>query len=314
MELIRGLHNLRSSHRGCVATIGNFDGVHLGHQAVLGQLAERAAQLHLPTCVILFEPHPRELFAPESAPPRLSRLREKLEALRRFSVDRVLCIRFTRDFAAWSATRFVEQVLAQQLGVRYLVVGDDFRFGQGRSGDFALLQREGARLGFQVSHMQSFFIDGVRVSSTAVREALMAGQLQRAEQWLGRRYRLSGRVAHGEKRGRQLGFPTANVYLHRRTVPLRGVFAVEVFGAAEEPWPGVANIGTRPTVNGAGVLLEVHLLDFAGDLYGRHLQVAFRAKLRDETKFPSLDALKAQIARDVDDARAVFGKAGKSDA
>ena len=310
MELIRGLHNLRSKHRGCVATIGNFDGVHLGHQALLGQLAEHAAELHLPTCVILFEPHPGELFTPETAPPRLNRLREKLEILRRFSVDRVLCIRFTHEFAAWSATRFMEQVLAQQLGVRYLVVGDDFRFGQGRQGDFALLQREGSQLGFEVSHRPSFFVAGVRVSSTAIRAALLAGDIQRAEQLLGRSYRLSGRVAHGAKRGRQLGFPTANVFLHRRNAPLRGVFAVDVYGTGTALQRGVANIGTRPTVQGTGVLLEVHILDFAGELYGRHLQIEIRAKLRDEIKFASLEGLQTQIARDVDAARAVFGAMG----
>lgn len=289
---------MRPEHRGCVLTIGNFDGVHLGHQAVLGQLAESAQRLGLPTTVMLFEPQPSEYFASEAAPPRLTRLREKLIALGRYSVDRVLAVRFNQAFVELTAQQFIEQLLVEQLGVRYLVVGDDFRFGYGREGDFALLAAAGVRYGFQVVRMQTFAIDDRRVSSTRVRGALMAGDLALAESLLGRPFSLHGRVAHGDKRGRQLGFPTANIHLHRRNTPLQGVYAVQMFGLAREPLAGVANIGTRPTVGGTRSLLEVHLLDFSGDIYGSHVRVDFLAKLRDEQRFASLDELKVQIAQD----------------
>ncbi|HHQ41733.1 MAG TPA: bifunctional riboflavin kinase/FAD synthetase [Chromatiales bacterium] len=306
MELIRGLHNLRPRHRGCVATIGNFDGVHLGHQAVLGQLAEKAEQLGLPTTVVTFEPHPQEWFFPDRAPPRLTRLREKLTALRRYSVDRVLVLRFDARLAAMEAAAFVERILVDGLGVRHLVVGDDFRFGRNRAGDFAFLRAMGARHGFDVVAMHSFRIDGARVSSTRIREALAAGDMDTAEKLLGRPYRMCGRVAHGDRRGRDIGFPTANLHLHRRASPVLGVFAVEVFGVPGEPVPGVANVGVRPTVDGTRALLEVHLLDFEGDLYGRYVQVDFLHKLRDERRFASFEALRAQIRRDVEAARAWF--------
>lgn len=307
MELIRGLHNLRARHRPCVATIGNFDGVHLGHQAVLGHLAEKAAALGLPTVVILFEPQPREFFQRDKAPPRIHRLRDKLQALRRYSVDRVLLVRFDAKFASLQAADFIERVLVDGLGVRYLVVGDDFRFGQNRQGDFAMLQQAGARHGFDVAGMHTFQIDSARVSSTRVREALQAGDLARVEQLLGRPYRISGAVLHGDKLGRQLGFPTANVALGKHIPPLTGVFAVDVFGLAREPWPGAANLGWRPTVDGRRFSLEVHLLDFSGDVYGQHLQVDFLKRLRGEEKFASLDELTAQIGRDVTATRAFFG-------
>ena len=306
MELIRGLHNLRPRHRGCVATIGNFDGVHLGHQAVLGQLAEKAEQLGLPTTVVTFEPHPQEWFFPDRAPPRLTRLREKLTALRRYSVDRVLVLRFDARLAAMEAAAFVERILVDGLGARHVVVGDDFRFGRNRAGDFAFLRAMGARHGFDVVAMHSFRIDGARVSSTRIREALAAGDMDTAEKLLGRPYRMCGRVAHGDRRGRDIGFPTANLHLHRRASPVLGVFAVEVFGVPGEPVPGVANVGVRPTVDGTRALLEVHLLDFEGDLYGRYVQVDFLHKLRDERRFASFEALRAQIRRDVEAARAWF--------
>lgn len=306
MQVIRGLHNLTPALRGCAATIGNFDGVHLGHQAVLGQLAERAGDLGLPTTVIIFEPQPQEYFAPDQAPPRLTRLREKLAALRRFSVDRVLCIRFDRAFAELSAEEFVQRVLIDGLGVRYLVVGDDFRFGKGRTGDFDFLARAGEHEGFQVAHMHSFELGGTRVSSTRIRTALREGDLAAAEQMLGRSYRMLGRVAHGDKRGRTIGFPTANLFLHRRNTPVQGVFAVEMYGLEREPLYGVANVGTRPTVDGTRSLLEVHLFDFAGDIYGRHVAVDFVHKIRAEKKFASFDELKLQIQRDVEAAREFF--------
>ena len=306
MHLIRGLHNLTPALRGCAATIGNFDGVHLGHQAVLGQLAERAADLRLPTAAIIFEPQPQEYFAPDQAPPRLTRFREKLVALRRFSVDRVLCLRFDRALAELTADEFVQRILVQGLGVRYLVVGDDFRFGRGRCGDFDYLVDAGQRAGFQVAHMHSFEVGGTRVSSTRIREALRAGDLAAAEQMLGRSYRMLGRVAHGDKRGRTIGFPTANLFLHRHSTPVQGVFAVEMYGLDVEPLFGVANVGTRPTVDGTRSLLEVHLFDFVGDIYGRQVAVDFVHKIRDEKRFDSFAELKAQIECDARQARTFF--------
>lgn len=306
MELIRGLQNLRPRHRGCVATIGNFDGVHLGHQAVIGQLAEKAQELRLPTLVVVFEPQPQEFFLGQEAPARLTRLREKLLALRRYSVDRVLAIRFDERFAAMEAQDFISQVLIDGLGLRYLVVGDDFRFGAKRHGDFVMLEQAGRRYGFPVINMHTFAIEGERVSSTRVRAALAAGDLEAAERLLGRAYRVCGRVAHGDKRGRTIGIPTANIHLHREVVPLKGVFAVEMFGIDGEPWPGVANIGTRPTVDGTRTLLEVHLLDFSGDIYGAHVNVNFLHKLRDERRFASFDELKQRIHLDIAQARDFF--------
>ncbi|MCW8918015.1 MAG: bifunctional riboflavin kinase/FAD synthetase [Gammaproteobacteria bacterium] len=308
MELIRGLYNLRPRHRGCVATIGNFDGVHLGHQAVLGQLAEKAQEFGLPTVVITFEPQPQEYFSHGEIPPRLTRLREKLRALRRFAIDRVLALRFNQGLAGLSADAFIQQVLLDGLDVRYLVVGDDFRFGRGREGDFALLQRVGAANGFEVVHMHTFSLGGARVSSTRIREALQRGDLLQAEQMLGRPYRMCGRVAHGNKLGRTIGFPTANIFLHRKKTPVDGVFAVELFGIEGEPVAGVANVGTRPTVDATGTrtLLEVHLFDFAADIYGRYVQVDFLHRIREERRFDSFEALKAQILHDAEEARAFF--------
>lgn len=308
MELIRGLVNLRPKHRGCVATIGNFDGVHLGHQAVLGQLAEKAAALNLPAVVITFEPYPQEYFARAGVPPRLTRFREKVQALRRYSIDKVLCLHFNTALASTTAQEFIRTVLVDGLDVRYLVVGDDFRFGKQRQGDFAMLKAAGAEFGFQVVNRHTFSIEGARVSSTRIRAALAEGDLDTAEKLLGRPYRMSGRVARGAQRGRSIGFPTANIYVHRRATPVQGVFAVEMFGLDGEPLAGVANVGTRPTVNGTAVLLEVHLFDFAQDIYGRYVQVDFIRRLRDEQRFASLDELKKQIHIDAQQARDFFEK------
>jgi riboflavin kinase/FMN adenylyltransferase len=308
MELIRGVHNLRPRHRGCVATIGNFDGVHLGHQAVLGQLAEKADEFCLPAVVITFEPQPQEYFNHGEIPPRLTRFREKLRALRRFAVDRVLSLQFNQALAGLSAEEFIQQVLLDGLDIRYLVVGDDFCFGKARSGDFSMLQRAGVEHGFDVVNMHTFSQGGERVSSTRIREALQQGDLLQAEQMLGRPYRMSGRVAHGNKLGRTIGFPTANIFLHRKKTPVDGVFAVEMFGIEGEPVAGVANVGTRPTVDETGTrsLLEVHLFDFADDIYGRYVHVDFLHRIREERRFDSFDALKTQILNDSDVARAFF--------
>lgn len=306
MEFIRGDYNLQPAHRGCVATIGNFDGIHLGHQAVLGQLAEKADELGLPCTVITFEPLPREYFAGDRAPARLTRLREKLLSLRRYAVDRVLLLRFNPRLARMEAETFIQKVLVDGLGVHHLVVGDDFRFGRDRRGDFAMLEAAGDRHGFRVAHMHTFEIGGARVSSTRIREALACGDMTTAEQLLGRPYRVCGRVVHGDKRGRGIGFPTANLRMGRQVSPVRGVFAVEVFGLEREPLQGVANVGTRPTVGGVENRLEVHVFDFDEDIYGRHLNVDFLHRIRDEQRFESLDALKAQIATDAEAARAFF--------
>jgi len=306
MEFIRGWHNLRPRHRGCVATIGNFDGVHLGHLAVIGQLAEKGEELGLPTQIILFEPQPQEFFQPDDAVPRLTRLREKLLALRRYSVDRVLCLRFTAEFSAMEPDEFVRRLLVDGLGVRYLVVGDDFRFGHNRRGDFDMLAAAGRQYGFQVVNMHTVSIDGERVSSTRIRAALADGDLAKAEKLLGRPYRMCGRVAHGDKFGRTLGFPTANIHLHRQATPIKGIFAVEVFGLKTEPVAGAADIGTRPTVGGTRTLLEVYLLDFNEDIYGQYVHVNFLHKFRDEKKFDSLDELRRWIEKDVMDVRRFF--------
>jgi len=308
MEFIRGLHNLRPEHRGCVATIGNFDGVHLGHQAVLGQLAEKAAELRLPTTAIVFEPQPQEYFAGDRAPARLMRLREKLQAFQRLAVDRVLCLFFNDALASMPADDFIRRVLVDGLGVRYLAVGSDFRFGHRRAGDIDTLAEGGERCGFQVATMHTVSIDEARVSSTRIRQALAAGDLGTAEKLLGRPYRMSGRVVHGDKRGRVLGVPTANIYLHRRNSPVHGIYAVEVFGVPGEPRPGVANVGTRPTVGGTRTLLEVHVFDFNESLYGEHVRVDFLHKIRDEERFPSLEVLKQYIQRDIRQARDFFAR------
>lgn len=314
MRLVRDFRQRHFPGSGCVATIGNFDGIHLGHQAVLGQVAEKASELGVPSVVITFEPHPQEFFRPSSVPMRITGFREKMQTLRRFAVNTVLCLRFDRALAEMSAQDFIHRILVESLGVRSLVIGGDFRFGRRRHGDVALLQREGEQAGFQVLVMRAFEIGGERVSSTRVRAALQQGDLAAAEKLLGRCYRLSGRVVAGDRCGRLLGFPTANIHLSRRSfahsgmrdAPVSGVFAVQVFGLEREPLPGIANIGVRPTVGSTECRLEVHILDFTEDIYGRHVQVEFLVRLRDEVRFESLDALKQQIRRDEVRARDFF--------
>ena len=304
MQLVRGLHNLRPHHQGCVATIGNFDGVHRGHQAILARLRERAAELGVPSCVVIFEPQPREFFAPDTAPVRLTRLRDKLELLAVAGVDRVLCLAFNRRLRELSAAEFVNTVLVNGLGVQHLEVGDDFRFGCDRAGDFGFLQQAGLANGFTVEEAATVQLDGLRVSSTGVRNALGVADFTLAEALLGRPFQIAGRVLHGQKLGRQLGAPTANIQLKRKRVPLTGVYLVSI-ELDGQVWSGAANIGVRPSVKSDGLAhLEVHLLDYAGDLYGRHLGVTFHRKLRDEQRFASLDELKAAIAADIAAARA----------
>ncbi len=303
MKLIRGLYNIPPNLKECVISIGNFDGVHLGHQQIIHQLTEKAAQLGLPSVILTFEPQPPEYFSKEGAPSRLSRFREKFQTLRRFSIDYLFYLRFDAAMVALPAEDFVKQILVDGLKVRYLVVGDDFRFGHRRQGDFTLLKSMGEKSGFQAVQMGSFDIGGQRVSSTRIRQALTRGDLATAEKLLGRPYRISGRVAHGDKLGRTLGFPTANIHLHRKTTPLSGIYAVEVFGLKKEPVIGAASIGTRPSVGGKQYLLEIHLLDFSEDIYGYYVDVDFKHKLRKELHFKSLETLKQQIEKDVANVR-----------
>lgn len=292
-------------------TIGNFDGVHLGHQAMLSRLKDAAHRLGLPACVMTFEPHPREFFAPDQAPTRLTSLREKLQLLAQSEVDCVHICRFNYDFARISAEEFITRILNQELSVRWLLVGDDFRFGARRAGDFTMLQTFAAENGFAVEVMPSVIIEDQRVSSTAIRQALASGDLNSARKLLGRAYSISGRVIDGDKLGKQIGFPTANIQLKHNRPPLSGIFAVAVRGAIRSSpateLPGVASLGVRPTVHENGKpVLEVHLFDFNQEIYGHHLQVDFLHKLRDEEKYADLDTLILQIKKDVAQAKDFF--------
>ncbi|HEY7883570.1 MAG TPA: bifunctional riboflavin kinase/FAD synthetase [Cellvibrionaceae bacterium] len=308
-EFIRGLHNLRPRHRGSVATIGTFDGIHRGHQAILQQLRTAAEQHQLPAVVIIFEPQPHEYFARETAPARLMSLAEKSRALFAAGVDRVLCLSFNHALAGLTAEQFVQKVLIEGLGIRHLVVGDDFRFGCDRQGNFALLQSLGAKQGFTVSDTATLTDAGVRISSTRIRQLLQQADFASAEKLLGRPYSIAGRVEHGKKLGRTLGIPTANIQMRRYRAPLAGVYVV-VAALGDKCWPAVANVGVRPSVDSiTRPLLEVHLLDYAGNLYGKRLSVFFKAKLRDEQRFDSIEALRTQLQQDIEQARAYFARA-----
>jgi len=308
MELIRGLHNLRDRHRGCVATIGAFDGVHQGHQAVLQHLLERARSMGLPSTVILFEPLPREYLNPEAAPARLMSFREKFDAMAALGVDRALRVRFDEDLRTMSALAFIQRIFVDGLGARYVVLGDDLRFGHDREGDFELMRAEGQRHGFECMPTPTLDVAGERVSSTRIREALARADFALAEELLGRPYSMSGKVVYGDQRGRTLDAPTANLLLHRLRSPLSGVYQVQVQVDGESGLrPGVANVGRRPTVGEQfRASLEVHLLDYAGDLYGKRLRVRFLEKLRDEQKFDSIELLTEQIHRDIARGRELF--------
>jgi riboflavin kinase / FMN adenylyltransferase len=290
-------------------TIGNFDGVHLGHQAMLDVLLHAARSRALTPGVMTFEPHPCEFFAPDQAPTRLTSLREKLELLAARGVGRTHICRFNYGFAQITAEEFIERIIAQGLGVRWLLVGDDFRFGARRAGDVVTLKRAAARFGFEVEAMASVTLDGERVSSTAVRTALAAGNLARAAQLLGRAYSISGRVVGGQGIGHKLGFPTANVQMKHNRPPLTGIFAVELAGIEERPLRGVASLGVRPTIHAHGApVLEVHVFDFDAMFYRRHVRVDFLHKFRDEEKYADLAALTRQIGLDVANAREFFSR------
>ncbi len=308
MELVRGLHNIPNAARGCVLTVGNYDGVHLGHQQMISAVKRRAAELGSAATVLVFEPSSKEFIDPDGAPPRLTRWREKFAALEAFGVDRLVTLRFDEHIRAMSPQAFVDELIVAGLGARHVVVGDDFRYGSNACGTIDSLREAGRAHGFGVEQIPPFVVDGVRVSSTAVRERLERADFAGAARLLGRRYRMIGRVAHGNQLGRALGFPTANLRLMRRKSPMRGVSAVRVYGIAREPLDGVSSLGTRPTVNGVEPLLEAHVFDFSGDLYGRLIEVEFIAKLREEVKFDSLDSMVVQMKADAAQAREILSK------
>ena len=306
MRLIRGLHNLIKPIASSVVTIGNFDGIHLGHQHVLEQLKAAADQHSLPSTVIIFEPQPIEFFAPDKAPKRLSRFREKLTYLKSKQIDNLLCLKFNRELAEIYADEFVKQILVGRLNTRHLVIGDDFRFGKNRSGDFKFLQKCGEQYGFSVQHTDTLLIDSTRVSSTRIRESIQNDNFEQAAELLGRPYTLSGKVSHGQKLGRELGYPTINIKMGDKTLIVKGIFAVSVKGIDNRVLPGVASIGTRPTVNGVDTILEVFILDFDQDVYGYCVDVEFLHKIRDEEKFESLEELGLHIEQDTVKARRYF--------
>lgn len=297
MQLIRGIHNIQPEHHGCVLTIGNFDGVHLGHRQVIQALIKQAKELNCTAAVMVFEPQPQELFSPETAPARLCRLRDKYTLLKSLGVERLICVNFNAKFATQSAENFIKELLVNKLGIKSLIVGDDFRFGKNREGNYEMLRKAGKISHFNVSDTASYKILDQRISSTEIRQALETDDLEQAEVMLGRPYSIIGRVFHGDKRGRQLGFPTANVKLKRRVSPVNGVYVVKV-KTNVGLYFGVANIGSRPTVSGIRQQLEVHIFDFDSDLYGQTIEVVLLKKLRKEMKFDSLSDLTSQITID----------------
>lgn len=320
MKIFRGYQHPALAPQ-CALTIGNFDGVHRGHQAMLALLKNEAQHRGVPSCVMTFEPHPRDFFAAlarktELAPARVATLRDKLTELARCGIDQCVVLPFNARLAAQPAQAFIEDVLVQGLGVRYVLVGDDFRFGAKRAGDYAMLDAAGEQLGFDVARMNSYEVSNTRVSSSAVREALGQGQMPRVASLLGRPYSISGHVVHGRKLGRDLGFRTLNLRFSHWKPAASGIFAVQVFGLGEKPLQGVANLGIRPSldpddVNGGRVLLETHCLSWPAALgpegaYGKIIRVELERKLHDELKYDGLDSLKAGITRDCDEARAFF--------
>lgn len=312
MQLIRGVYNLArfsALQSGCALTIGNFDGVHLGHQQILARLQQQARALNVPSVVMLFEPQPKEFFAKkvqnQTAPARLMRLRDKLHCFQQTDVDYVLCVQFNQAFSALSPEDFIQQLLVEKLNVKYLSVGDDFHFGAKRAGNFATLQAAGTQFGFLVENSHSHKLGAERISSSFIRNALASDDLALVEKLLGKPYSIRGRIAHGNKLGRTIGFPTANIMLNRLVTPLQGVYAVSV-ETPQGKFNGIANVGNRPTINGTKPLLEVHIFDFYGDLYGKAVAVDFLHKVRNETKFESFDALKLQIEKDVAEVKAYF--------
>ena len=305
LELIRGLHNIKPQHRGCVVTIGTFDGIHHGHQILIAHLCAKSAELQLPSLLVTFEPTPREFFRGAEVPARLTRFREKFTLLEQMELNRILCIPFNERTRNISADEVIESFLVDMLGVKYIVVGDDFRFGNKAEGDYTMLKAAGDKFNFGVSHMGTLLFDHERVSSTRIRQALDVGDFPLAEKLLGRPYFMMGPVVMGQKLGAKLGTPTANIRLQRYRSAVEGVFAVTIEGL-DRTYEGSAYVGTRPTVDGKEPLLEVHIFDFEGDIYGERLKVNFHCKFRRDVKFSSLDELNAQIRIDLDNARTWF--------
>lgn len=299
MDLVRRLKALKPKHKGCVLSIGNFDGVHLGHCEILSHLISKSKDLKIPSTVMTFEPQPAEFFAGKNAPARLTRLRDKFIQLDKYTIDTLVCVKFTQDFANLSPERFIEEILVKKLNVKYLVVGDDFSFGYQRQGNYELLKKAGKKFGFKVVDTKSLIQNSHRVSSSLIRNALAQGHLEDAAEMLGRKYSISGRVSHGQKLGRTIGVPTANIFLKRLVSPVSGVFIVTILGIENKRYNGIANIGQRPTFKGKLQQLEVHIFDFKGDLYGSQLEVILEKKLREERSFSSFSLLKEQINEDI---------------
>jgi riboflavin kinase / FMN adenylyltransferase len=309
MHLIRGLSHLEPFKNGCVLTIGNFDGLHLGHRTVIKKLAERGEKLGLPVVIMIFEPQPLEYFLGDNSPSRLMRLREKAIEFAKLPVDNLLIVRFNRYFANCDAEQFIDEILIKKLNVKHLVIGDDFHFGKARRGNFAMLKEKGKLYGYSVEDTGSYLVSGLRISSTLIRDALGEGDLAQAEKLLGHCYSVCGRVAHGDKRGRTIGYPTANIRMFRKNTPVNGVFAVIMKGIDGLEFEGVANVGTRPTVDGGSkVILETHLFDFDKEIYGHYVEVYFKQKIRAEMRFQSIEQLKAQIEKDVAKAKKIFAE------
>lgn len=307
MRLIRGIPHLPVFKSGCVLTIGNFDGVHLGHKAVIDKLAGRGKLLGLPVVIMVFEPQPLEYFLGGNAPPRLTRLREKVIRFSQLPVDDLVIVRFNKQLADYDAGKFIDEALVKRLNVKHLVIGDDFRFGKARQGDFAMLKEKGKASGYQVEDTGSLQVDGQRVSSTLIRNALAVGDMENAEAMLGYPYSVCGRIVHGDKRGRTIGYPTANIKMCRKNIPVSGVFAVTMTGIDGSGIEGIANVGVRPTVDGSNkVVLETHLFDFDRDIYGHYVAVHFKQKIRAECRFKTVDELRARIVDDVAEARKFF--------
>jgi riboflavin kinase / FMN adenylyltransferase len=305
MQLIRGWTGLRGRTAGCALTIGTYDGIHLGHQALLARVREHAMRLGTASVLLTFEPTPREYLVPADPPPRLTSLRERWRILTPLGVDYLWLLRFGEALRNLCAEDFA-QLLVRELTPRVVVVGHDFRFARRGEATAPILVEAGRRLGFEVDVLPAVTLEGERISSSGVRAALAGGDFERARRWLGRPWSMRGRVRPGQRLGAQLGFPTANVSLERRRAPVAGIFAVHVHGVGEVARAGVASLGTRPTIGGTEALLEAHVFDFEGDLYGREIEVEFVARLRDEERFATLAALTAQMHRDAADARRIL--------
>ena len=310
MEIINGLHNIRPRHRGCVLTVGNFDGVHRGHRTLIEALCRRAEELGVPGMLMTFEPQPREFFPSTKLPARLTRFREKVHLLSQTRLDRLLCLPFNERTANIEAQWFAKDFIVDEVEAKHVVIGDDFRFGRGREGDFAMFETFGREFGYEVSAMSTLLQGKERISSTLIRQTLAAGDFAAATAMLGHEYFIMGRVVYGRQLGRQLNVPTANIRLQRYRAALEGAYCVTVEGVGDSVRQGIANIGVRPTVDGKEPLLEVHVFDYAGNLYGDLIKVTFKQKLRDEQAFESIEVLKNQIAADLGRARDYFAELG----